>query len=665
VLPEAKITGTSHGVPEWKKESQVTAFQQNQANLNSFGDGLQREQEKQAQITGFPLDFEASLTGFGGDPLKTKEEHRKSIKKTPVILVHGNAGNSIHPKWGMQTMKEFLKDLAGYQDTEVWAMDYLGKDNDQPDLNDPHRNHIDEFRTFVDRVQDYLGVKRLDFIAHSLGCGMVNAYLRGLQSNGQWDNNDGRLGTASTFVSLAGATYGLGPFSVSEFKTGSGFETESHKFKGLVDDTPHGSNDTSKQEAPDESWKKISGLDNNEVHYVAIIAANDFVDAQNRDTGRREGADLNKRYDLGVGADGHEKVIKSQTVFNAFKSYLNQNPPALPVTIMVDKDSGSYGSGLQISIAVTPSTTSVAYIAERVVRRFNAGFIERAIAETHNGTLSNGQSLTLASDGQWEVVFRADSAEDVARIYGVNVTLPRVMILTDNKEPFSGSLDVSASTTRGTLYSSTNRENWSAGNVVSISRTATVSFIAIDSDGIASDVVSRPFEKKLAWQERETATLTEHFITQRLTVDQYVALGLELGFNAVITLYLIDGKWTLNPERARTLRSVSLRDAALSAAEVAGRALGIRADKPSGDYPNAFEVVISASGPAREAATVYYTEDGSDPSDRRNQRRYSFSGRKTFNIKGHGHHAVLCYIQNDAGNGVFESFAWSIYNHQG
>jgi pimeloyl-ACP methyl ester carboxylesterase len=132
----------------------------------------------------FPQDFNANLSGFGGDRLKKQAEHRSAIKKIPVILVHGNAAHSAHPKWGMELMKGFLKG-AGYQDCEIWAMDYLGENNSSLDLNAPHRNHIAQFRTFVDSVKDYLDVRRLDFIAHSLGCGIVNGYLRGLQSTGR------------------------------------------------------------------------------------------------------------------------------------------------------------------------------------------------------------------------------------------------------------------------------------------------------------------------------------------------------------------------------------------------------------------------------------------------------------------------------------------------
>jgi hypothetical protein len=75
-------------------------------------------------------------------------------------------------------------------------------------------------------------------------------------------------------------------------------------------------------------------------------------------------------------------------------------------------------------------------------------------------------------------------------------------------------------------------------------------------------------------------------------------------------------------------------------------------------------VSISASGPAGEAVTVYYTDDGTDPSDRNNGSRHSFDTGKTITISGNGHHSILCYTQNGAHSGVFESFAWSIDDQQ-
>jgi pimeloyl-ACP methyl ester carboxylesterase len=607
----------------------------------------------------FPQDFEANLTGFGGDRLKNKAEHRSSIRKTPVILVHGNAAHSAHPKWGMETMKGFFKD-TGYQDCEIWAMDYLGENNTATDFSDPHRNHIAQFRTFIKRVKDYLGVTKVDFIAHSLGCGMVNGFLRGLQPDGRWNNDDHGLDMTSTFVSLAGATYGLGLGGQREFRTGSAFEVNSHVFANVVDDTPRGENDVAAQESPVGSWKKTTSLDNDEIRYVAITSTNDFVDAQNRDTGRREGADRNLRLDFGGGIDGHEKIIKSRTTFAAFQPYLNKNPPVAPAIISVDKESGSYGSGLEITVSVNPAAVPIDYVAERVTVQFNGGFIGRTVAETRPGTLSNNQSLTLDTDGQWQVSFRAAGADEVRRTYGVNILMPEVTILTANTAPFRGTLDVSASTTRGTIYNSTNRENWVAGAVITINRATTVSFIAIDSDGIASPVESRAFEKELA-EDRQTATLTEHFIARRLTVEQYVTIGQQLGFNAVITLYRIDGAWTLNPETVRTALSGLLPVVSLATAPSrTDGTISIRADKPNGKYTDSFEVSISASGPAGEAVTVYYTDDGTDPSDRNNASRHSFDTGKTITISGNGHHSILCYTQNGAHSGVFEAFAWSI-----
>jgi len=611
-------------------------------------------------MNNFPRDFEANLTGFGGDPLKDKAEHRRSIRKTPVILVHGNAAHSAHPKWGMETMRGYLRD-AEYQPCEIWAMDYLGENNASVDLNDPHRNHIAQFRTFVDRVRDYLGVGKLDFIAHSLGCGMVNGYLRGLQPDGSWNSRDHRLGVTGTFVSLAGAIYGLGLGGQSEFRTGSAFEVDSHKFDNVVDDTPKGENEIAAQESPVESWRKTTTLDDDSVRYVALTSLNDFVDAQNRDTGRREGADLNLRVDLGGGIDGHEKIIKSRTVFASFQPYLNPTPPAGSATVGVDRESGSYGSGLAITVIVDPATLSVGFVAERFTERFNAGFIGPTVAETRTGTLSNGQSLTLDTNGQWDVAFRAAGADAVERVYRVNVPIPEVRILTDNTVRFRDSLDVAASTTRGTLYHSTDEEHWLSGAVVTINRATTVSFIAIDSDGIASPVVSRAFEKESAFEDRQTATLTQHFIARRLTVEQYVAMGEQLGFNAVVTLYLVDGAWMLNPGTVRTALSGLLSVGPLTVEpKGTGGAISIRADKPNGMCPASFEVRISASAAGGEAVMVHYTEDGSDPSDRHNGSRQSFQGSKTIAVRGDGHHAILCYAEGSARRGVFQSFAWTM-----
>jgi hypothetical protein len=370
---------------------------------------------------------------------------------------------------------------------------------------------------------------------------MVNAYLRGLQSDGKWSDDDNRLDRVGTFVALAGGTYGLGPFSVGEFQTGSPFEVRSHVYRGVVDDAPFGSDDLAEQSAPVQSWKQVTSLDDHTAVYVAVIAERDFVDLQQADTSRREGAHLNERMNLGLYLDGHEKIIKDQTVFDRFKGYLNRYPPHPPVTIQVDKASGNYGADLQVAVSVDPVSVPVDYRAERLTRAFQAGYLTKDVAQTLSGTLTNGQSITLSQKGAWATTWSAAGAAPLACTYGVGVLLPEIAILTDNAPPFEGSLDVMASTTKGVIYHSLDAQHWIAGAIASITETATVSFIAIDATGLASAVVSRAYEKAIAYDEKVSASLTEHFLAGRLTVDQYLALGLELGFTTTVTLYLRDG----------------------------------------------------------------------------------------------------------------------------
>jgi hypothetical protein len=284
----------------------------------------------------------------------------------------------------------------------------------------------------------------------------------------------------------------------------------------------------------------------------------------------------------------------------------------------------------------------------------------RTVHDSRTGTLNNGQSLTLPADGDWDLVFRAGS-DEVRRSYGVNVTLPEVRILTDNAAPFTGSLEVAATTSTGTLYHSTDRQTWEIGSLLVLSRTATVSFIAIDSLGNASPIISRAYNMPPI--ERQTASLTQHFLAGRIAVNSYVAWGLELGFNAVLTLYLIDGSWVRNPvrpgDRARLAPLLSVR-----AVDRAGAML--TSDHASGDYPGAIQVTLRAvpattvPNPAQPSLAVHYTEDGSDPSDPLNPNRLSFRGQKTFAIGGRGAHSLLCHVSDAQGVGSFEAYAWTL-----
>lgn len=493
----------------------------------------------------FPDDFVHTLTGFGGDPNMNREQHRKSIKRTPVILIHGNASNVAHPQFGWITMKEHFLKPAGYQDCEIWAMDYLGENNFQTDMPAPVQNHIDNLRKFIDDVMAYLNVQRIDIICHSLGGMMTTAYMRGFNSDGTWDNSDNRLDKIGTAVFLATASHGLGENSVGEFQTGGSFETKSHIFDGVKDDTPGGINDPKKMVdpddesrtcqqksrdnpdvtypkemfSPDEGWKAATRLDvptlPPQIVYVAIIAKDDFVDQQNKDTGLLVGAHCNKRFYLGPSIIGHEQILKQRGVFDAFKECLNKYPPGIsppelkklaasPVSIRISESypypgavSGtgeSFPKPLSVTMNVTPTDKVVSYVSKRVTKEYQAGYIIENLIEVCNGKLRDGEALTLYKDGIWEVTFSGRDAKDIKRAYGVSVTKPTVEIIPATPK-FTDSLEVQAKASNGKLYYSLDGMHYNEGSRVKIFQTYTVYFIAIDK-GNASEVVYRFYEKE-------------------------------------------------------------------------------------------------------------------------------------------------------------------------
>ncbi|KCZ73392.1 Lipase (class 2) [Candidatus Methanoperedens nitroreducens] len=495
----------------------------------------------------FPRDFTHTLTGFGGDPNMNKEQHRKTIKKAPIILIHGNAAHVAHPTFGWDTMKRFLKE-EGYQDCEIWAMDYLGENRSfPPEMPTPVRNHIDDVREFIDDVIDYLNVERIDIICHSLGGMMTCAYMRGYRSDGTFDNANHRLDNVGTAVFLATANNGLGRFSPGEFQTGGSFEVNSHIFNGVKDDSPRGTDDPKQMIIPEEaktcqheseesqgvknpeqmfaemaaleeSWKVTTELDVGTLPpqnvYVAITATGDFVDKQNKDTGRLEGAHCNLRFNLGPNIMGHSQILMQRGVFDAFKGCLNKHPPGIPVSalqriavspvsirvtesapIKVSEIGEISPKPLSVTVNVTPADMVVSYTTKRVTKEYQAGYIIENVAETCSGKLRNGEGLTLSKDGIWDVTFSGTGASDIKRMYGVSVIKPAVEIETPDRPKFTDSLEVKAKASSGKLYFSFDGMHFNEGNRVKISETNTVYFIAIDK-GNASEIVYRFYEKE-------------------------------------------------------------------------------------------------------------------------------------------------------------------------
>jgi hypothetical protein len=164
------------------------------------------------------------------------------------------------------------------------------------------------------------------------------------------------------------------------------------------------------------------------------------------------------------------------------------------------------------------------------------------------GTLHNGETLEISADGMWEIVFSAEGTADVKRTYWVGLEAIEVTIVTDNSIPFEETLDVMATTTRGTLYHSLMGDRWSEGPVARITSDATAQFIAMDSAGIASQITSKAYKKAAAPPAAITATPVEHFVAKRIGLSEYLAYGQQFGFTNPITLCLVNGGWVICPD---------------------------------------------------------------------------------------------------------------------
>jgi hypothetical protein len=320
----------------------------------------------------------------------------------------------------------------------------------------------------------------------------------------------------------------LGPSSVGEWESDGAFMTRLlAETAGGGGETPYGTHDPTTPEPA------------HNIRYFCGVARGDFIDIQNPGTGKLAGA-INRDYDFGPADVGHEKIKESQVVFDDFLPHLNGVPPAPRVAIATDKASGSYAAPLTITVHSDPSDRSVDYVGCRVTKEFRNGFIVTSSTDELDGTLQDGQTLTISESGMWEITFSAEGTADVKRAYWVDVELIAVTIIMDNSGPFEGSLDVMAITTRGKLYHSLKGEMWSEGSVVTITSDAAPRFIAIDSDGISSEVVTKTFKKA---PSAVTATAVQHYVARRIGLNEYLAYGQQFGFNTAFTLYRVNGVW--------------------------------------------------------------------------------------------------------------------------
>jgi pimeloyl-ACP methyl ester carboxylesterase len=279
-----------------------------------------------ASAYAFPKDFQG-FSGFGGDDALDQSGNQAKLKHIPVILLHGNGGSATHNQWGMTKMRDMLY-ASGYNPSEVWAVSYL---KGGVELYGVHKNHVDDVRNFIEAVKKYLGVQKVDIVAHSLGATLGRAYLAGFQRSGKFDQAARKFDSVSTFVSLSGAHDGLGPYSMDEFKTGSDFLRGLNAIGSVIDQTPYG---PSKEDSEKGDFKGVTPLDNDQCTYVSFWASGDFVDQQRANTGALRGADINKGFSLGMSLTGHERIIKDPQVVSEFLPYLNhQNVKPTPKAV--------------------------------------------------------------------------------------------------------------------------------------------------------------------------------------------------------------------------------------------------------------------------------------------------------------------------------------------
>jgi hypothetical protein len=589
--------------------------------------------------------------GFGGNPALDRTAHRAMLErvgKAPVLLVHGNGGEASTRPWDMLDLKRMLL-AAGYAEELIWAPSYLGPGT--ADRPTPHTNNVNDVRDYLDVVCQYLGAEVVDIIAHSLGCSLMYAVGRGLDKRSTplgWDRPK-KWSRMGTFVALAGGFHGLGGFAEGEWKTGGPFMVE------LLGETQGGGGETpfgpGKPPTPAPSPHNVT--------YFCGVARGDFIDASNPGTGRLAGA-TNRDYNLGPSVVGHERIKESQVVFNDFLPLLNSVPPVPAVKMAVDKGSGAQPSPVTIKLTVQPASVTVDVVATRLTRTIRSGLIVDDVSETHRATLRNGQVVTLATPGMWELAFGAAGAvDDLTRTYWVDIDAITTTIATD-AAPFDASLVVMATTSdpAATIYHSLDGALWNEGATVTITQDTAVSFFSINPTGIASEITSRSFRRRAPWDDATTSSAVSHFIAGRIDVAEYLAYTAQFGYFTPFTLYRVHGQWVLDPDQP-SARAVQPSDIGTFHEGVAAAHPLITVpsgDPQPGQHNGPVTVAIEAADIDNSVA-IHCTRDGSIPDGG----SPSFTGRAQFEMSERGNHVIACYARHADGSESYQAFPYTIW----
>ena len=284
----------------------------------------------------FPPMFDQADKGMGEDikkisvgGMEDQRTTRQNISKAPVILIHGNLGSALHPKYGWS---DFIRHLyeAGYTKAEVWAVSYLGYTEATPDwlrymnMAANYNANINEIRDFIDKVRDYTGCDKIDLIGHSLGGGEARGYLYGLDTSDVINPTLSRFDNVGTLVTIAAGNYGLGPLAFTGAFSSEWADTH---FNENPEPTPAGhavaaqliTDAQGKRYKEYDDWKEETKNDTAKMRYVAIISDGDAVDMLGGTdrVSRLEGANLNYIYKSGKDpAEAHLEAIKDREIIN-------------------------------------------------------------------------------------------------------------------------------------------------------------------------------------------------------------------------------------------------------------------------------------------------------------------------------------------------------------
>ena len=275
------------------------------------------------------------IGGFGGNPAADQAGHRATVQrigKAPVLLVHGNGGAADTGDWDMLDLNRMLL-AAGYSPELIWAPSYLGPGRAGRPADPAHQQRRRGPRLPRHRV--HLPGRRRGRRDRPLA-GLL-ADLRRLPRPGRRAPPPDQLGPAEE-VAAAGHLR----------RTGRRLPRPGQRRARRVADRRR----VHERAARPRPWAAVARTPSARANRrprrrprttsptSAAWPAATSSTRQKPGTGMLAGA-VNKNYNLGSGLDGHEKIKESQVVFDDFLPLLNRVPPAPPVKLTVDQDSGA------------------------------------------------------------------------------------------------------------------------------------------------------------------------------------------------------------------------------------------------------------------------------------------------------------------------------------